>query len=82
MQDKWVKWEPMEGLAAYDGLDFIADNGREFKIVFYQHANFAKQVHVIFKESIDAYRTINESYLVCNPQNVYGKIYRIMIIKM
>lgn len=63
MKEQWIKWEPVEGLAAYRDLEIIAEDSTRLKIVLYHCEDDTKTLQVTFDKSIDAYRSTNESYL-------------------
>ncbi len=76
MQEKWIRWEPISNLSAKYYIDSISDNIKEFKIVLSEYRDKKKKVQVIFKNSVDAYRSTDESFrlgTIYNLGDQYGK---------
>lgn len=62
MNEQWIKWEPIKGLSANYYVDSISDNMKGFKIVLSEAKNEENKVHIIFKDSIYAYRSTEEGF--------------------
>lgn len=62
MQEEWIRWTPIEGLAEKYDVDFILDGKEGLKIQLYQDGNRARKVGIFFEHYADAYRHTNESF--------------------
>lgn len=62
-EEKWVRWEPIQGLANKYFVDSIASTIEEgFVILLSEYQNPQNKVKVVFKNSVDCYSETNESY--------------------
>ena len=61
MQEQWIKWEPLQGLSEKYYIDCIVDSIEDFSVLLSDYNN-EKKIKIIFKNSVDAYRSTDESY--------------------
>ncbi len=61
MQEQWIRWEPVKGLSRKYYVESISDSIEGFKIILFDSSDRRKKVHVIFEDSVDSYRSIDES---------------------
>lgn len=65
MQEQWTRWEPIAGLTKkYDIISCHDDCETGFTIVLCEEDDFNKQLHVNWKNSVDAFRQIDESFTI------------------
>jgi hypothetical protein len=62
MKEIWEKWEPIENLAAKYYIDAVLDTIEDFKIILSQEDKRNNKIHIIFENSVDAYRSTDESF--------------------
>ena len=63
MQEEWIRWEPIAGLAAKYYVESISENFKDgFKILLFLSGDRDQKVLVHFPESVDAYRNTDESF--------------------
>ena len=62
MIEKWIKWEPVEGLYSTYYVDILVDSKKEFKIILSEEKNPQKKIQIIFENSVYAYRNTYESF--------------------
>lgn len=62
MKEQWAKWEPIKGLSSKYYIDSISDNIKEFRVILSDTQDEKKKVHVVFENSVDAYRSTDESF--------------------
>ncbi|MCA9508849.1 MAG: hypothetical protein KC505_10555 [Myxococcales bacterium] len=77
MQEKWVKWEPLNGLMQKYYVDTVSTSIECcLKIVLIDEQNSAKKVHLVFEKFVAAYRYAHESFmndLIFNLRESHGK---------
>lgn len=62
MQEQWVKWEPIKGLFQKYYIESILDSINGFEIVLFEGHDKKEKVHVVFENSIDAYKCSEEGF--------------------
>lgn len=62
LTEKWVKWEPIEGLAEKYCIKSISDDVNGFTILLFDFKNKNNKLKVFFENSIDAHRSTDESF--------------------
>lgn len=62
MLGQWIKWEPIDSLSSKYYIESTSDGLDEFKVVLSDANNEKKKVEVIFKDSVHAYRSTDESF--------------------
>ena len=62
MLEHWERWEPIRSLSSKYYIDSISDGIREFRIVLSDSCDEKKKIHVVFENSVDAYRSTDESF--------------------
>jgi len=75
MQEQWTRWEPIAGLSQKYYIESISDTIEGFKILLFDANDREKKILVSFPNSVDAYRSTDESYIlltVSNLDKVYG----------
>jgi hypothetical protein len=76
MQEQWTRWEPVEGLAKKYYIESISDTKEGVKIVFSELEDRKRQLHMLFKNSLYAYRYTGLCYMgpvLCNIDQEYGR---------
>lgn len=61
MNEEWIQWLPVDGLAKKYFADEILDGMDGFKIMLTDPAEEDKKVNIIFEDSVRAYRSTDES---------------------
>ena len=64
MKEKWIQWKPIENLAKKYYVESILDSIDGFKILLFAEKNREKKILIYFRDSVDCYRSTNESFLV------------------
>jgi hypothetical protein len=76
MQEQWIKWEPLVGLAPKYYINSMTNTIEEgLKVVFYETHNDKNEIHMLFKKSMYAYRISNESFrfkMIDKLESLYG----------
>lgn len=62
MAEQWTKWEPIQGLANNYYIDSVSDTIDGFIIQLSDADDEEKKVLVLFEDSVDAYRSADESF--------------------
>ncbi|KKQ12044.1 MAG: hypothetical protein US22_C0004G0002 [candidate division TM6 bacterium GW2011_GWF2_36_6] len=62
MIEQWIKWEPIKELSSTYYVDLVIDSKKEFKIILSEEKNPQKKIHIIFENSVYAYRNTYESF--------------------
>lgn len=62
MSEQWIKWEPDNDLSPKYYIESITDSLEGFIIILSDNNDKKKKVKVIFKESVHAYRSTDESF--------------------
>ena len=76
MEQKWTHWKPVKKLSSKYYIDSIADNLSGFEIFLSERENKNTKIHIIFQDSVDSYRYIDESYVqktIMYLNKIYGK---------
>lgn len=62
MQEKWLKWDPIQSSAKFYWLDsFSKSENNDLKIIFTEIESPTKGLSIIFKTGVKAYQHTNES---------------------
>jgi hypothetical protein len=61
VEERWIKWEPIKDLANKYSIELISENKEGLIIVLSSHSDSKKLVKIIFKDSVDSYRSTDES---------------------
>lgn len=61
-QEQWVQWQPASNLGHKYYIDSIIDSREGFRIILSEAENESNKIYVTFKNSVDAYRSTDESY--------------------
>ena len=75
MTEKWTRWEPIQGLSEKYYIDSVMDTVDGFTIFLSDAKDEEKKVKVFFKDSVDVYRSANESFryqLIVELKEKYG----------
>ena len=64
MKEKWIKWEPVNGLATRYYLESLQSNPEELKIVLFDEKAPNPTIQITFDSSVLAYRRTNESFTI------------------
>jgi hypothetical protein len=75
MQEEWIRWKPIEGLAEKYDIDYILDGTSGLIIRLYDDKNPTKKIDVIFEQYADSYRHTKESFrskLIHSLDDKYG----------
>ncbi len=62
MQEQWVQWKPVNNLSTKYNIDAISDSLDNFKVELTDYNNGKNKVIVTFENSVDAYRTTDETF--------------------
>lgn len=62
MQEHWTRWEPISNLSKKYYIESISDSMEGFKVLLFEAENPEKKVLVSFSDSVEAFRSTNESY--------------------
>jgi len=62
MLERWVRWEPIEGLSFKYFIKEIIDNPNLFKIVLKPLNSEQKSIEVLFENGVRVYRRTDESF--------------------
>ena len=76
MNEQWTKWVPITGLAQKYYIDSISDNIKEFSILLSEYYDRKKKIKIIFENSVDAYRSTDESFRLTTMEKLgqkYGR---------
>jgi hypothetical protein len=60
--EKWVKWEPVQGMSFRYDVEYILDKFDSFEIVLIDMVDKNKKVKLVFENSVNAYRVVEESF--------------------
>jgi hypothetical protein len=63
MSEKWTKWKPIKGLAPNYYIDSVIDTIDGFKIELSPSRDKNQKVLVLFSNSVDSYRSVDESFV-------------------
>ena len=76
MKENWTRWEPILGLSESHYIDSVSNDENGFMIILLDANNKSKKLFIKFENSVDCYRSTNESYtgsLVRDLRIKYGK---------
>ena len=73
MLEQWTRWEPIQGLAKKYCIDSIIDDTKGFSILLSEYYDEKKKARVVFENSVDAYRSTNESFRLSILYDLSGK---------
>lgn len=76
MIEQWIQWIPINNLISKYYIDTIIDDLENFRIILSELNNRNNKIQVIFKNSVDAYRSTDESYrlkIIDELNKQYGK---------
>jgi len=62
MHEKWIKWEPTEGLAPLYYIDEIHDTMAGFTIKLSECNNEKNGITILFENGVESYRNADESF--------------------
>lgn len=61
MNEQLVQWKPIKGLSKKYYVESISDSTEGFKIILFDSSDRRKKVHVIFEDSVESYKSTDES---------------------
>lgn len=64
INEQWIKWEPIKNLAPKYYIESITDSREGFSILLFDANNREKKVLVSFPNSVESYRSIDESFVL------------------
>lgn len=64
MTEQWSRWEPVKGLSSRYWLESILDTMEGFELLLSDASNRNKKVRIIFENSVDSYKSTNETFKV------------------
>lgn len=64
MTEKWEQWKPISGLANRYYIESISEGINGFQIILSEEDNPAKKALFTFENSVDSYRSTNESFVL------------------
>ena len=70
---EWIKWEPIEGLAKKYLLEDVTSNINGLKIKLLDHNNQNSGVSIFFKDSVWAYRMVDEGFMLLTTNQLYNR---------
>jgi hypothetical protein len=62
MTEQWTQWNPIPGLAKKYYIESVSGSIEGFKIVLHKEGNKKEKSLVFFENSVDAYRSTDESF--------------------
>lgn len=63
MQEQWMKWDPVSGLASNYYLDSVSETIEEgLSIILFEVQDKHKKISITFPNGIDAYKVTNENF--------------------
>lgn len=73
MQEKWTQWKPINGLYKKYYIDSVSDSKKGFTILLSSQEDPQKKVLIDFSQSVEAYRSINESLFLETIHSLHQK---------
>ena len=61
-EERWEKWEPIEGLTGYYYIDSICNNKYGLKIILVNMKDKKKELHITFDTGVYCLRDTDDSY--------------------
>lgn len=62
IQEQWVRWEPLIGLSTNYNIVSLSDKIEGFEILLSDEADDNKKIRIFFENSVEAYRSSDETY--------------------
>ena len=62
LKEKWIKWEPLNGLSCNYYIESITDNLNGFEIIMIEEQDSNTKLKIKFEASVDAFRDTDESF--------------------
>ena len=64
IEERWEKWEPIEGLTGYYYIDSICNNKYGLKIILVKRKDKKKELHITFNTGVYSFRDTDDSYTI------------------